>query len=103
MVSGAIANGLANPTDVLKVRLQAKSDGNKPSMLKAFIEIFNTEGFKGLYRGVLPNMQRAAVITGVELPVYDSAKSFFVERFNMDAKKRTTHFSWASKSIKKFN
>ena len=93
--SGALANGIANPTDVLKVRLQAKVSKNS-SMTKAFFEIGKHEGVKGLYRGVLPNMQRAAVITGVELPVYDSAKNFFVESLGMDPEKFLTHVSCVS-------
>jgi solute carrier family 25 (mitochondrial carrier), member 14/30 len=88
--SGALANGIANPTDVLKVRMQAKSSNNL-SMTKSFIDMAKHEGFKGLYRGVLPNMQRAAVITGVELPVYDSAKNFFVESLELNPDKFSTH------------
>ena len=88
--SGALANGIANPTDVLKVRMQAKSSNNL-SMTKSFIDMAKHEGFKGLYRGVLPNMQRAAVITGVELPVYDSAKNFFVESLGLSPDKFSTH------------
>ncbi len=93
MISGAVANGIANPTDVLKVRLQAKNN-SRQTMTKAFIEISKQEGLKGLYRGIVPNMQRAAIITGVELPVYDSVKSFFVHKFNMDSKKFSTHFRY---------
>jgi hypothetical protein len=36
-------------------------------------------------------MQRAAVITGVELPVYDSAKNFFVESLELNPDKFSTH------------
>ena len=80
---------------MLKVRLQAKSSENL-SMTRAFTEMAKNEGVKGLYRGVLPNMQRAAVITGVELPVYDSAKNFFVESLGMDPEKFLTHVSCVS-------
>ena len=76
--------------DVLKVRMQAKSSNNL-SMTRSFIDMAKHEGLKGLYRGVLPNMQRAAVITGVELPVYDSAKNFFVESLGMNPEKFSTH------------
>jgi hypothetical protein len=93
MTSGALANGIANPTDVLKVRLQAGNNVNSKSMSKAFIEMSKKEGLQGLYRGILPNMQRAAIITGVELPVYDSVKSFFVNKLNMNAKNFSTHLA----------
>ena len=93
--SGAIANGIANPTDVLKVRMQAKSSGNL-SMTRSFIDMATHEGFKGLYRGMLPNMQRAAVITGVELPVYDSAKNMLVEDLHMNPDNLITHIWYFS-------
>jgi hypothetical protein len=51
MLSGAFANGLANPTDVLKVRMQSNtSHFAKKSLLKSFSEIYSQEGFGGLYR-----------------------------------------------------
>lgn len=51
MFSGATANAIANPTDVLKVRMQSnqKSFLNK-SLFSLFLEIYQQEGFKGLYR-----------------------------------------------------
>ena len=53
MTAGAISSALCNPTDVLKVRLQAQTAGTvnmKNSMLAMFIDIYRLEGFKGLYR-----------------------------------------------------
>jgi len=51
MLSGAIANGLANPTDVLKVRMQSNQAlfANK-SVWTCFKEIYTKEKFGGLYR-----------------------------------------------------
>jgi solute carrier family 25 protein 14/30 len=98
--SGALANGIANPTDVLKVRMQAKSSNNL-SMTKSFIDMTKHEGFKGLYRGILPNMQRAAVITGVELPVYDSTKHYLVEVLGMEREKFSTHVLYVFLNILK--
>ncbi|CAF0826429.1 unnamed protein product [Brachionus calyciflorus] len=84
-LSGATANALANPTDVLKIRMQANQKNFKSkSMISAFIDMYKHEGLSGLYRGVLPNAQRAAVITGVELSIYDSAKQFLIYRFSFD-------------------
>lgn len=75
IVAGIVSSAIANPTDVLKVRLQAKTDINdKESMLHAFGRIYKEEGVKGLWRGVVPTAQRAAIIAGVELPVYDFSK-----------------------------
>lgn len=53
MLSGAIANGIANPTDVLKVRMQSNQAKfvNK-SLWTCFKEIYALEKFGGLYRVV---------------------------------------------------
>jgi hypothetical protein len=55
VVAGASANALANPTDVLKVRMQAQgqlvpSDGRPKSLAGMFVEIYHKEGVKGIYR-----------------------------------------------------
>ncbi|KOB73101.1 putative mitochondrial oxoglutarate/malate carrier, partial [Operophtera brumata] len=52
-LAGGLSSAIANPTDVLKVRMQ---------------------GWRGLWRGVGPTSQRAALIAAVELPVYDGCK-----------------------------
>jgi hypothetical protein len=50
------------------------------NVVHAFTTIARSEGLKGLYRGVGPTMQRAAVIAGVELASYDEAKVRACER-----------------------
>eukprot|EP00834_Sanchytrium_tribonematis_P003486 NODE_135_length_16508_cov_1.365897.p7 type:complete len:282 gc:universal NODE_135_length_16508_cov_1.365897:8666-9511(+) len=72
-MSGAIASSLANPTDLIKIRLQAK-DTKYSGMLDAFTKIIQKEGVKGLYRGVFPTTVRAMILTASQLPSYDQAK-----------------------------
>jgi len=82
IIAGAVSSALCNPTDVLKVRLQAQTAGSvniNQGMLLAFSDIYRLEGFKGLYRGVGPTAQRASIIAGVELPVYDFSKKHIIE------------------------
>jgi hypothetical protein len=53
VVAGASANAAANPTDVLKVRMQAQgvsSTTTNRSLARLFIQIYQQEGVKGLYR-----------------------------------------------------
>ena len=56
MVSGAFAAAVANPTDVLKVRMQAASNGRwagptaRRNVLSSFATIYREEGMRGLYR-----------------------------------------------------
>lgn len=75
MVAGVVASSIANPTDVLKVRMQARTSvRGDESMFTAFHDIFRKEGVQGLWRGVFLTAQRAAIVVGTELPVYDLAK-----------------------------
>jgi len=82
VVAGAISSAICNPTDVLKVRLQAQTAGTvngSQGMLIAFSDMYRLEGMRGLYRGVGPTAQRASVIAGVELPVYDFSKKHLLK------------------------
>ena len=84
MVSGASANSICNPTDVLKVRMQSNSKLKDTKMVKMFKDIYHQEGVAGLYRGVLPNAQRAAIITALELSTYDSSKHLLISQLHME-------------------
>lgn len=51
VIAGAISSALCNPTDVLKVRLQAQTVASKnEGMLLSFRNMYKSEGLKGLYR-----------------------------------------------------
>ncbi|KXJ23121.1 kidney mitochondrial carrier protein 1 [Exaiptasia diaphana] len=82
IIAGSLSSAICNPTDVLKIRMQAEYKTGVPNkgMMKSFKKMFSEEGIKGLYRGVGPTAQRAAVIAGVELPVYDATKKFILDR-----------------------
>ncbi|XP_058834298.1 mitochondrial uncoupling protein Bmcp [Topomyia yanbarensis] len=81
-VAGAVSSAIANPTDVLKVRMQVHGKGtNNAGLVRCFKEIYVHEGVRGLWRGVGPTAQRAAVIAAVELPVYDFCKMHLMETF----------------------
>ena len=84
VVAGSISAAVANPTDVLKVRLQSQSapvvnpkKALRPSVYACFHDMYIREGIHGLWRGVGPTAQRAGVVAGVQLPVYDWTKLFF--------------------------
>uniref|UniRef100_A0A336LJS6 CSON002037 protein n=1 Tax=Culicoides sonorensis TaxID=179676 RepID=A0A336LJS6_CULSO len=80
ITAGAISSAIANPTDVLKVRMQVLGRGShQMGLVKCFHEIYVHEGLAGLWRGVTPTAQRAAIIASVELPVYDFCKNYFME------------------------
>jgi len=80
--AGGVASAMANPTDVVKVRLQAdgrlKLAGGQPrydGTLHAFRSIWAAEGgLVAFYKGCLPNVQRAIVVNGVGIAAYDHSK-----------------------------
>lgn len=94
VVAGITSSSIANPTDVLKVRMQAqgrKTEAKSENLLCSFVKIYKTEGVRGLWRGVGPTAQRAAVVAGVELPAYDLfKKKIILSGYLGDTKE--THF-----------
>lgn len=75
VIAGAFSSAIANPTDVLKVRMQVQGTAGNVGLVDCFKDVYTHEGISGLWRGVSPTAQRAAVIAAVELPVYDFCKS----------------------------
>jgi len=78
--TGAFGIMIANPTDVVKVRLQA--EGRLPPeasrqftrVSDVYRKIVAEEGVKGLWRGLGPNIGRNSVVNAVELASYDEIK-----------------------------
>lgn len=82
VTAGAVSSAIATPTDVLKVRMQVHGRGTgQHGLFGCFVQIYRLEGVRGLWRGVGPTAQRAAVIAAVELPVYDFCKLYLMESF----------------------
>jgi hypothetical protein len=98
--SGAMGAAIANPTDLVKVRMQAQADGkgNLRSSHKykntfdAFVSIYRNEGFSGLYKGVWPTTQRAALLTATQLASYDHIKHFILNVGLLKTDNVFTHF-----------
>lgn len=92
--SGGVGSAIANPTDLVKIRFQARRP-NQPKFYKhtldAFLSIYRNEGFKGLYKGVGPTTLRAAVLTSAQLSSYDHTKVILRE-LNIFPDGPTIHF-----------
>lgn len=77
-LSGSIGAFIANPADLIKVRMQASStnpSSTLPTILSSLISIMQKEGgFFALYRGVTPTVYRAGVLTASQLSTYDHTK-----------------------------
>ncbi|KAM8975658.1 kidney mitochondrial carrier protein 1 [Pelodytes ibericus] len=78
ILSGVVSSCIANPTDVLKIRMQAQGSLMQGGMIGNFINIYQQEGTRGLWKGVSLTAQRAAIVVGVELPVYDITKKHLI-------------------------
>ncbi|KAH8951355.1 hypothetical protein BDL97_09G023400 [Sphagnum fallax] len=83
--AGTIGGAIANPTDVIMIRMQAPfvttniagvtlNHWKYKGPFQAFGSIARTEGLHGLFRGVGPTMQRAAILNAAQIPSYDHTK-----------------------------
>jgi len=74
--AGSLSSAVATPLDVTKVRLQSLTGlpGAHRGLLPTLWAIWREEGLRGLWRGVCPTAQRAGLVAGVQLPVYDFTK-----------------------------
>ena len=75
LVTGCIGSLLANPVDVVKIRLQKAPGLYGGSLTSGLVTIARSEGATGLYRGLAPSTLRAAAIAVAELSSYDITKS----------------------------
>jgi solute carrier family 25 protein 14/30 len=71
---------IANPTDLIKVRFQAKARISQTTLIQTAMDIINNEGWKGLYRGVIPTTQRAIILTATQLPTWDFINLVMITR-----------------------
>ncbi|KAJ7943438.1 mitochondrial uncoupling protein 3 [Quillaja saponaria] len=84
--SGVVAQVVASPADLVKVRMQVDgrmaSQGLQPRYsgpFDAFNKIIRAEGLQGLWKGVFPNVQRSFLVNMGELACYDQAKNFVIQ------------------------
>nr|XP_023897812.1 mitochondrial uncoupling protein 2 [Quercus suber] len=83
-LTGAIAIIVANPTDLVKVRLQA--EGKLPAGVPrrysgawdAYFTIVKQEGLGALWTGLGPNVARNAIVNAAELASYDQVKQMIL-------------------------
>ena len=76
MVTGIVVGstaGVWSHTDLIKTRMQ--SIGGYSSLYNAYADIVRLDGVRGLYRGLVPNLVRASLITTSHVGSYDFAKS----------------------------
>lgn len=85
LLTGAIAIVVANPTDLVKVRLQV--EGKLPAGVPrrysgawdAYLTIVRQEGLRALWTGLGPNIARNAIVNAAELASYDQVKQMILK------------------------
>ncbi|KAH8387468.1 hypothetical protein KR093_007277, partial [Drosophila rubida] len=90
VTAGAVAQWLASPADLVKVQIQMEGKrrlmGEAPRVhgaAHAFREIIKRGGIKGLWKGSIPNVQRAALVNLGDLTTYDTIKHLIMHRLQM--------------------
>ncbi|NWY74597.1 UCP2 protein, partial [Erithacus rubecula] len=90
--TGAVAVACAQPTDVVKVRFQARALSSSArrysSTMDAYCTIAREEGVRGLWRGTMPNIARNAIINCGELVTYDLLKDALLRTGLMTGEER---------------
>ena len=76
-MSGFIGSALANPTDLLKVRMQA-CEGDPKSLTWHVKDVYSQWGIAGFYRGIGPTIIRAILLNATKLATYDHIKHFLI-------------------------
>lgn len=78
--SGSIGALCTTPFDLVKVRLQTDVQRKLPNMFVLLYRTGRDEGiFRGLWRGVGPNIGRGTLTTAAQIPSYDHSKHFLLE------------------------
>tara|TARA_Y100001970_G_C14067794_1_gene767648 strand:- start:234 stop:1052 length:819 start_codon:yes stop_codon:yes gene_type:complete len=80
-VSGGVAQFIASPCDLIKIRYITNS--NNISISKTIKQIYTEGGIQGLWKGVVPNVSRGMLVNIAELATYDHSKGFIKKSFDM--------------------
>ena len=72
-MSGLVGSAIANPTDVLKIRMQAMEVDNH-NIFWHIKDVHRNHGIGGFYRGVQATVARAMVLNATQLATYDHIK-----------------------------
>lgn len=85
LATGTIGISIANPTDVVKVRLQSQARATDPSQIKykgtidCYRKIYAADGLPGFWVGIIPNILRNSIINAAEIASYDQYKQMFLQ------------------------
>jgi len=91
MAAGGIGQFMASPTDLVKTQIQMEGrrrllgyEVRVEGTFDAFRKIVAQAGVLGLWRGCLPNVQRAALVNLGDLSTYDSVKKWLLQHTSLE-------------------
>ena len=91
IIAGGVGQFIASPTDFVKVQMQVEGlrliKGEQrlySSTFDCVRRLYGEYGFFGMWRGCIPNTQRAALVQLGDLCAYDTSKQFLLKHFGVD-------------------
>jgi hypothetical protein len=81
MSTGVLGSIVANPIDVVKVRMMTINSSS--STYEIIKKVYNHEGLYGFYKGLVPSTLRASSIAVGELACYDYTKHALINHYNI--------------------
>lgn len=72
--SASVAESIAIPFDTAKVKMQLATSGEYSGMADCISKIAKADGVGGLWKGVVPGIQRQIVFGGLRIGLYDPVK-----------------------------
>lgn len=89
-MSGFVGSALANPTDLLKIRMQAW-EGPPHGLIWHAKDVYHNGGILGFYKGLNATILRAVMLNATKLATYDHIKNFII-RNNLIGNIYVVHF-----------
>lgn len=86
LTTGTMAVTIAQPTEVVKIRLQAQNkliETRYTSILDAYRQIGQQEGVRGLWKGTCSNIVRSSIVNVSEIVCYDLVKQMLIKSVGM--------------------
>ena len=91
IISGGFGQFIASPTDFVKVQMQVEGlrmiKGEQrlySSTFNCVKKLYGEYGFFGMWKGCIPNVQRAALVQIGDLCAYDTSKQLLLKHFGGD-------------------
>lgn len=80
MLSSTLAQFASYPLALVRTRLQAQGVGGVPLKYNGMVDVFRKtikgEGFRGLYKGCIPNLFKLAPAAGISWYVFEETKKY---------------------------